>query len=148
MEQVLEVYAETRPSGASRVQRFVEHFLPGKDLVVIVKEKKAERSNSQNKALWGCAYKYLREQTGNESEELHEFFCGQYFGWEEYEVMGKRKVKPIRTTTKDENGKRDVISKSELKKFYGYIQRVSAEGGHYVPDPDPNWFQDDRKAAA
>lgn len=148
MEQNIEVYAETREASAERVRRFLMDFLPGKDLVVNVKKKTKERSDPQNKALWGCAYDYLRKATGNDKEDLHDYFCGEFFGWKEYEVMGKRKLKPVRTTTTNEAGKRDVISTEELSEFYAFIQQHAAQGGHYVPDPDPNWFHEEKRKAA
>jgi hypothetical protein len=112
-----------------------------KDFQVTIGLVKKERSDLQNRALWGCAYKTLREATGNDPEDLHTYFCGEYFSWVEYEVMGQKRKRPFRTTTRDENGKRDVISTIHLQDFYGFIQQRSAETvGVYVPDPDPMWF--------
>lgn len=111
---------------------------------------KKERSNLQNKALWGCAYETLRKLTGNDKDDLHEYFCGEYFGWEVKDVMGAKKKSPKRTTTTDYDGKRDVISTIHLSDFYSFIQQRSAENGYYVPDPDPMWWsheQEQRRVA-
>jgi hypothetical protein len=109
---------------------------------------KKERSDLQNRALWGVAYKTLRDATGNDPEDLHAYFCGEYFGWVEYEVMGRPRKRPRRSTTKDEHGKRDVISTIHLKDFYEFIQVRSAETvGVYVPDPDPMWWANEQAAA-
>jgi len=114
-----------------------------KDHTISVERTKRERSDPQNKALWGVAYKALREQTGNDPEDLHTYFCGKYFGWQEYEVMGELRKRPIRTTTKNEQGKRDVIDRATLSDFYAFIQQHAAETiGAYVPDPDPEWWRD------
>jgi hypothetical protein len=77
-----------------------------------------------------------------EKEELHEFYCGEYFGWKEYEIMGKKKSKPVRTTTTDEDGNRDVVDKSVMYDFYSFIQHQAAMTGKgiFVPDPDPTWW--------
>lgn len=109
---------------------------------------KKERSDLQNRALWGCAYKTLRDATGNDPEDLHAYFCGEYFGWSEYEVLGQKRKRPARTTTKDQDGKRDVISTFHLSDFYAFIQQRAAETvGVYVPDPDPMWFTQEAQVA-
>lgn len=109
---------------------------------------KKERSDLQNRALWGCAYRTLREATGNDPDDLHTYFCGEYFGWTEYEVMGQKRKRPARTTTKDQSGKRDVITTLQLSDFYAFIQQRSAETvGVYVPDPDPMWWSHEQQAA-
>jgi hypothetical protein len=115
---------------------------------VTIAPLKKERSDLQNRALWGCAYKALREATGNDPEDLHAYFCGEYFGWVEFDVMGQTRKRPRRSTTKDENGKRDVISTIHLSDFYAFIQQRAAETvGVYVPDPDPMWWSHERQAA-
>lgn len=117
------------------------------DFQVTIGLVKKERSDLQNRALWGCAYKTLRDATGNDPEDLHTYFCGEYFGWVEYEVMGATRKRPRRSTTKDENGKRDVISTTQLQDFYAFIQQRSAETvGVFVPDPDPMWWSYDKAA--
>jgi hypothetical protein len=109
---------------------------------------KKERSDLQNRALWGCAYRVLHEATGNDPEDLHTYFCGEFWGWEEYTVMNRKRLRPRRSTTKDEHGKRDVISTRDLSDLYAFIQRRAAETvGVYVPDPDPSWWRVDRKVA-
>lgn len=119
-----------------------------KDFQVTIGLVKKERSDLQNRALWGCAYKTLRDATGNDPDDLHTYFCGEYFGWVEYEVMGATRKRPRRSTTKDENGKRDVISTHDLQDFYAFIQQRSAETvGVYVPDPDPMWWTHEQAAA-
>jgi hypothetical protein len=108
-------------------------------MVEITKPRK-EASNQQRKALWGCAYKFLHDETGNDQDDLHQMFCGEFFGWEEYTVLGQRKKKAIRTTTKDEEGHSDPISVDRFIEFYDFVQRHTAQTiGLVVPDPDPNW---------
>lgn len=119
-----------------------------KEFQVTIGSVKKERSPQQNKALWGCAYKALRTATGNDPEDLHDYFCGEYFGWDIHEVMGQKKKKPKRTTTTDYDGHRDVISTLDLQDFYAFIQQRSAETvGVFVPDPDPMWWSYQEKAA-
>lgn len=85
--------------------------------------------------MWGVAYKAIREASGNDLDDMHEWACGEYFGWVEREMFGLRKKRPRRTTTTDEHGRRNVLSTVEFMDFYSFIQRRMAEYGIYVPDP-------------
>jgi len=105
-----------------------------------------QRTDDQNHALFGVAYKALRDQTGNDVDDLHTYFLGEYFGWVEHDVMGRSKLKPRRTTTTDEQGKRQVLNTVDFADFYDFIQRRAAEAGYIVPDPDPLW-REHREAA-
>lgn len=129
------------PRSFTKLIAFLSALATDKEFQVVIGDVKKERSQQQNKALWGCAYETLRKATGNDKEDLHEYFCGEYFGWDIKEVMGKKKRKPKRTTTTDYDGHRDVISTVHLQDFYAFIQQRSAETvGVYVPDPDPMWW--------
>lgn len=128
-----------REQAIASLAALLRHYLPGKPVEVRVRQVRRERSNLQARALWGCAYKALREQTGNDADDLHTYFCGEFFGWREYDLMGQRRKRPVRTTTTDEDGRRDVITTREMADFYEFIQRRSAEVGYDVPDPDPMW---------
>ena len=122
----------------TKLMAFLSTLDVTKDFQVTIGLVKKERSDLQNRALWGCAYKTLRDATGNDPEDLHTYFCGEYFGWVEFDVLGQTRKRPRRSTTKDENGKRDVISTIHLQDFYAFIQQRAAETvGVFVPDPDP-----------
>lgn len=142
-----EIPPQDRASAIQSLAKQLARYLPGVRLEVIVRRKKRERSDLQNRALWGCAYKALQEQTGNEAEDLHTYFCGQYFGWVTFQVMGETRKRPLRTTTRDQHGDRDVVDKGVMADFYDSIQRWSAEAGYDVPDPDEEWFRRDEAAA-
>lgn len=131
------------PTGKDR-ERILENLTtylamldPDKAWEVDVTRFQKPRNDPQNRALWGVAYKELSEQTGNDPADLHTYFCGEHFGWTDYEVMGRRKLKPRRTTTTDENGKRSVMPMPEFAQFYEFIQRRAAQNGFMVSDPDP-----------
>lgn len=111
---------------------------------VTVKLYRPSRTDPQNKALWGVAYPAIRKATGNDSEDLHVYFCGSYFGWQEVGVLDQIQKKPIRTTTRNEEGERDVMSTTDFMDFYAFIQARCASIGVHVPDPDPEL----RKVAA
>ena len=84
-------------------------------LEVSAKRWRKERSDPQNRYLFGVCYPAIAEAMGYTVDDLHEWVCGTFFGWVDRKVPktprnpeGIESV-PFRTTTKDENGKRDVI---------------------------------------
>ena len=135
--------ASNRTDAIASLSRMLEHFLPGRELEITVEELKPERSDRQRAALFGCAYKALMDQMGlsgaREKDELHTTLCGAYWGWRAVEVLGTQRRVPVRTTTTNEQGKRDVITMRAQLEFYEFIQRTAAEFGFDVPDPDPAW---------
>ena len=139
------ITAGNREGDIESLGRLLEAFLPGRELTVTIEEAKAERSDLQRRSLFGCAYKALMAQMGlageSEKNDLHEFMCGEFWGWREKNIMGQIHRYPIRTTTRGEDGKRDVISTRDQLDFYAWIQRRAAENGYDVPDPDKEWFR-------
>lgn len=112
--------------------------------VVEIMEPVKEKTDLQTRALFGVAYPPIMAAMGlqgaKEKDEIHEYFCGEFFGWQEYQILNKRKVKPVRTTTTDEHGKRKKINTIQMAELYDFIQRRCAEFGIVVPDPDPLWW--------
>ena len=139
------ITAANREGDIESLGRLLAAFLPGRELTVTIEEAKVERSDLQRRSLFGCAYKALMAQMGlageSEKNDLHEFLCGEFWGWREKNIMGQIHRYPIRTTTRGEDGKRDVISVREQLDFYAWIQRRAAENGYDVPDPDKEWFR-------
>ncbi len=139
------ITAGNREGDIESLGRLLAAFLPGRELTVTIEEAKAERSDLQRRSLFGCAYKALMAQMGlsgeSEKNDLHEFLCGEFWGWREKNIMGQIHRYPIRTTTRGEDGKRDVISVREQLDLYAWIQRRAAENGYDVPDPDKEWFR-------
>jgi len=115
--------------------------------VVSIGPEKNSRSLKQNATLYGVIYPPLMEFMGlsgeRDREDLHTFMLGEYFGWNTIEIMGRKKQRPRRTTTTDENGKRDVLSKSDFIDFCEFIKRIAAEQGCFIPDPDPHHYLKD-----
>lgn len=130
-----------------RVQRFVAALSTARAWKITIVEHRKERSDPQNNALWGVAYKKLAAFTGEEPSELHDIFMRRYFGEVEYEVLGEIRTRPYRTTTTDENGNRDVMPVDKFTELYRFIQKTAAEYGCDIPDPDPLWFLNEEKAA-
>lgn len=99
----------------------------------------SDRSDLQNRALFGVAYPALEEVTGYTKDELHESMCIRYFGSKEIELFGMVVVRPLRTTTRDEDGKLDIVNSADFAAFYEFIRDFAAmELDVTVPAPDPN----------
>lgn len=114
--------------------------------VIEIKRYVKERSSDQNRALWGVAYPPIVEATGQEATDWHEYFLGEYFGWVECRMFGRRRLRPARTTTTGFNGEDAKLSTAEFAEFYNFIQRRAGENGIYVPDPDPLHHERSRAA--
>jgi hypothetical protein len=96
---------------------------------VEVKPYRARRSDQQNRYLWGVVYATLEEATGQEAEDWHEYWLGEWGGWEVVDMLGQKKRKPVRRSSK--------LSRMEFADYVGFIQRSAAQHGIYIPDPDP-----------
>lgn len=112
-----------------------------------MREWKAERTNQQNRYLFGTAYALLSESTGYTPEDMHEYFCARMWGWKTVKCPktpnnpdGTKDV-PIRTTTRNELGDSDVLDHDEFWRLVELVQRVGAEQGVMIPDPDPSYRQ-------
>ena len=87
-----------------------------------------KRSNPQNSAYWGIVMKMISEHTGHDVNDLHEFMLGECFGWDEYEIMGKKKVRPHRTSSQ--------LNTEEFNEYYQWCQQFAATNlGIIIPDP-------------
>lgn len=109
---------------------------------VEVHDHKPTRSNQQSRYLNGVCYKLLGDAIGYERDEVSEFLCGSYFGWTTKAVPKKPsnpngiESVPIRTTTTDADGKRNVLGKMEMVDYIAFVQRFAASKGVYIPEPD------------
>ena len=126
---------------ATNAENFLKTLPVDGSMEVEFREKKVTKSDKQNAALWAVAYPPVMEGMGLRGEKerlyIHEYFCGEYFGWKKKTVMGKVKQIPKRTTTRNEEGKRDLLEMKYMADFYNFIQQRAADYGIYVPDPDP-----------
>lgn len=96
---------------------------------ITVGEWKRTRSNEQNAYLWGVVYPtILQHLPGWDADDLHEYFLGEHFGWETLEGLGRKRLKPIRRSSR--------LSTTEFSDHVAFIQRAMAEKGIYVPDPN------------
>lgn len=131
----------TRLTTVADVDRFCDFLklqLKKGALAVEWKPWKKSRSNDQNALLWAM-YAPLAEHMGYEAEDIHEWMCGRMWGWKDVPVPktprnpeGLASV-PVRTTTRDEDGKRDVIDAATFSRFVEMVERTAAQAGVFVP---------------
>lgn len=132
-----------RDAMLKRITSFLDLLPQDKAWEVIVRPFRKTRSNLQNRALWGIAYKLLSEHTGHEPDELHEYFLGEFWGWEVKEFFGLKKRVPKRRSHD--------MKTTEFTDYYAFVQRKASELlGVYIPDPDPqyHWDRERRQEAA
>jgi len=129
-----------RDRAIERVVAFLQRFEVGRPVNVKVSIARPERTPPQLRYLWGVVYKMLAEHGGFEPDEVSEYMCGSYWGWREKRLPGGRTEQvPIRTTTVDEDGNKDVIDGEVFWRYVEFCQRVGARHGVVIPDPDPEY---------
>lgn len=113
---------------------------------IIIKQEADDRTTQQNRYLNGVPYKLLGDHFGYERDEISEQMCGIYFGWREPKKVPRTphnrtglKDVPVRTTTTDENGERDVLDTKAFWEYVEFLQRFGAKYEVFIPDPDPSY---------
>lgn len=117
----------------AKVCAFISSLAQDKSWRITVVEYRKRRSEQQNRYLWGICYKTIMEEAGEElrgwtADDLHEFFLGEVYGWQETEGFGRKRLKPLRRSSK--------LDTMEFVDFVDYIQRFAAEHGIYIADPE------------
>ena len=136
-----------RETRIAEVCRFLGSVFPGKPVRVKWEIARPDKTPKQNRYLWAVPYKLLSEHTGYSETELHEYNCGEQWGWKEEQGLptpanpsGIRSV-PVRTTTRDENGNPDPCSAEAMAQLWERMQRYGAGIGVFIPDPDPDYLK-------
>lgn len=131
---------------AQRVTTYLAGLSAAKAWEVIVRPFKRSRTSQQNRYERGVCCVLLAKAIGYEPEEIHEYLCGEYWGWKTKACpktpnnpLGIKDI-PVRTTTMNEAGERDVLNKQDYWDFVAFIQRFGAQYGITIPDPDPEWW--------
>lgn len=136
---VITLPPKDREATIQRVVGIMREFQAGKPVNVKLTIARPERTPPQLRYLWGVVMKMLAEHGGYEPEEVHTYLCGSHWGWRDRKLPGGRMDQvPIRTTTVDADGNRDVIDGEEFWKYVEFAQRVGARAGVVIPDPDPS----------
>ena len=98
---------------------------------IYIGDERANRSNSQNKYLWGVVYKLIGEYEGNFPYDVHEN-CKEYFGIKKF-IKSKLGEKEITIST----------TEYDTKEFSEYIERIRIFYAPYVHIPDANSIPDE-----
>ena len=133
---VLEKTNTNRSAIVDNACKFI-HALPiEKNWEIVVKRKTKDRTIPQCRYLNGVAYALLSEHTGHTRDEMSKYLCKRHFGTvTRLDPGGVAEEWPLRTTTTNEHGRRDVL---EGRSFWDYVEMVQAFGagmGVYIPDP-------------
>lgn len=97
--------------------------LEGKEVEVVVRKWKKERSNNQNRYYWGVVIKLLSEYLGYTDEEMHDALKMLFLKDE------SRKVPTLRSTTE--------LNTVEFEKYLENIRMWAAQMfGFYIPTPN------------
>lgn len=94
---------------------------------------KAPRTNPQNAYLWAAVYAPLVERCGFTAEEWHSYFCQLHFGTVQHvKPSGEIEMVPLRTTTRNGHGKRDVLKGKAFADFVTFVESECAKRGVFV----------------
>lgn len=94
---------------------------------------KEPRRLEANAYLWRYVYGPVVDALGFTEEAWHEYRCIAYFGGKQVEKPdGTTETKPVRTTTKDENGKRDVLKGKDFNDFLVASEEFFASKGVFI----------------
>lgn len=126
-----------------RVVNALEELARDRAWRVEVSEDRHKRSDAQNAYYWAVVVEAISRESGYEPEEVHEYLCGQRWGWKDRRVpstprnpAGVESV-PVRTTTRDSCGRRAVLGTTEFAEFIEFARRFAAEKLNVVtPDPE------------
>lgn len=128
MSFVLMAKDSRRPVILENAIAFLRKLPDSKSWRVDISEHKKRRTSQQNRYLFGVAYAELARVTGQPSEDWHEYFLGEHYGWETVEMLGRRKLRPVRRSSR--------LTKAEFAEHVEFIQARAAEHGIYIPDPN------------
>lgn len=134
---VITLPPKNREREIERIVMLCNTFQAGKAVNVKFTIARPERTPPQLRYLWGVAYEMLSDAAGYEKQDIHEYLCMAFFGKKVKKLPGNRLEEiPIRTTTEDEDGQRDVIDGEAFWRFVEFVQRFAARHGVIVPDPE------------
>lgn len=128
----------SREGTIARIARVLETLAQETAWCIEVKEHKPRRSDAQNRYLWGVVYPTVLKAgklEGWTAEEVHDYCLGEHFGWETVTGLGRRKIRPIRRSSR--------LNKQEFSDYIAFIQRRMSEHGIYIPDADPDHWNEE-----
>ncbi len=120
--KVLEIYAQ------NVYKRFLEK-LEGKQVVVAIKKKESQRSPQQNRYYW-FALGILEKETGNDKDDLHEYFKELLLSMRKDVIFSEVKQSFIVVPSTAR------LTVREFKDYLDKVIRWCAEHWYVIPSPD------------
>lgn len=123
---------------ANSVTQMVQQITSDRAWCIEVSEWKKPRSNQQLRYLFGVVYPMVLEAGGEAlggytREDLHDFFLGEIYGWQELNALGRTQLKPLRRTSK--------MTRAEFTDFLYAIENKCIEM-NIGPLPEPIYVGD------
>lgn len=104
--------------------------------IVQVTQYRKKRSNEQNAFLHAVPLKLICEHTGYDIEDMKTYLLGECFGWEEYEMFGQRRKRPLKRSSD--------LNTAEFSGFMEWIERWAAtELQMIIPRPNEYLINED-----
>jgi hypothetical protein len=126
---VLHANDSVRVNVLANCKRFLDLLPADKSWRVEVSQYVKRRSDAQNKYLWSAVYgAFTAALPGWDKEDVHEYLLGECFGWETIDGLGRKKVKPLRRSSK--------LNKQDFAEYVDFCIRKGLEHGIFVPSPD------------
>jgi hypothetical protein len=131
---------DTRESSVAKIsterelERWID-FLRVQPLPFEVECKKwrKPRTLTANAYLWAYVYGPAKAVLGFSEEEWHEYWCIEYFGGVPYmRLDGTEGQRPKRTTTKNEQGDKDVLKGDQFNDFLTFVEEGFASRGVFI----------------
>jgi hypothetical protein len=117
---------------ATAAARMVQGLDPSRAWCIEVLEWKRPRTDQQNRFLWGVAYPAILEGGGETlvgwtRDDIHEYFLGECFGWETLEGFGRKRMRPIKRSSK--------LNKQEFSEYLMFLEIRCEYMGIRIPEP-------------
>lgn len=110
-------------------RQFIDELDPNKKWRVEIKEYRRQRSTEQNAYIHAVPLKLMSDHTGYTIDEMKEYCCGEFAGWEDYTIFGVTRPRPIKTTSQ--------MNTKEMTEFIEWMQWFgSSTLNLYIPSPN------------
>ena len=110
------IFVVQNSSQIDRLCVFLKAQASKRPLSVAVDFWRKQRTTNANRRLWKL-HQLAAESTGHTAEELHRDACGEFFGWEQTELFGRKETAPVRTTTTP-----DVLDTKQFADFMTFVE--------------------------
>jgi hypothetical protein len=135
---------QPRETRIAAIFKFISGLALERGWEIIVKPQQKKRSHSQNNYLWGVVYPTIlksghKHLEGWTDKDLHDYFLELHFGTEVLHFNGRDHERALKRSSK--------LSTLEFMDYIGRIQQEMAQLGIFIPDPDPEWYLHQERAA-